>query len=140
MPTQAPSQPIPLGQFVQYNAAFDPPNAPAPSGPESTVGIVRQMYQASGGPFYQVVWNPGDAHPRVGWYHQQQLTSITQQQYSTALQQLQAGTYTPNPTTKSSQYMQPALPTSAVPPALQGLGNFAPGPASQTNPTLNQQS
>lgn len=129
-----------LGNYVQYNSTVDNPNAAQPSGAEQTVGIIRQMYQGSGGPYYQVVWNPGDLYPKVGWYHGNELTVITQQAYSTALQQLQAGTYQPPQQTQGSNYQQPNLPTAALPPMLQGTGNYAAGTASQTNPSLNQQS
>lgn len=139
MATQNPT--LPLGQYVQYNASMDDPNANPPSGPEQTIGKIRQIDQRIDGPYYQVVWNPGDLHPRVAWYHASQLNAINQQDAQQILQQLSTGTYQPPQQQQGSQYQQATLPVTALPPQLQGTGNYsATTPNTPDQATLTQQS
>lgn len=136
MATQNPA--LPVGAYVQYNPANDSPRSQAPSVIEQTIGIVRQSFTQQGEPYYMVVWNPGDKRPRVGTYHADQLNVLSKTQAQTVLQQLSAGTYQPTSSQQqSTSYTQPNLPTEALPPGLQGIGNFSPGPAN-TSPTLTE--
>jgi hypothetical protein len=130
--TQTPT--LAVGSYVQYNSAFDNPEGPVPSTTEQTIGLIRQTFSQGDGQYYQVVWNPGDARPKIGLYHQDQLTALNQQQANQILQQLAAGTYQPTQQTQGSQYTPASLPTSAIPPALQGLGTFAPTTETDNSP------
>lgn len=107
------------GTYVQLNPTSDSPRAQPPSAIEQTIGVVRQSFFQQGEPYYQVVWNPGDARPKIGMYHESELTVLTQQQSQDILNQLAAGTYTPNTAPQGSTYQPAALPTSAIPPQLQ---------------------
>lgn len=127
------------GTYVQYTAATDSPLSQAPSVDENTIGIVRQAFTQGDGPYYQVVWNPGDTTPKSGLYHQSQLTQLNQQQATQILNQLAAGTFTPQTQTPGSQYQQPAIPAQALPPSIQGIGGtITPTPGS--TPGLTQTS
>lgn len=133
MATQNPL--LPIGSYVQLNPSVDSPRAMAPSGEEQTIGIVRQAFTVGGQPYYQVVWNPGDKRPKVGMYHANELTCLSQSQAQDILNQLAAGTYKPSLPQQGSAYQQPNIPNQALPPALQG-GSFAPGPADENQPTI----
>lgn len=123
-----------VGSYVQYNAANDNPQSAPPSSDEGTVGIIRQAYFQQGEPYYQVVWNPGDARPKSAVYHEDQLCSITQQQAQAIMQQIASGVFTPSAQTPGSAYEQPTIPTSALPPGLQNTGQNIVGVTAPTNP------
>lgn len=123
-----------IGSYVQYNAANDNPQSAPPSSDEGTVGLIRQSFFQEGEPYYQVVWNPGDAFPKSAIYHEDQLCGITQQQASDIMQQIAAGTFTPSAQTPGSAYQQPTIPTSALPPGLQSTGYNVVGVSPPSNP------
>lgn len=127
------------GSFVQYNAAQDSPLSQGPSVAEQTIGIVRQSFTQGDGTYYQVVWNPGELTPRSGLYHENQLCQLTQQQANQMLNQLAAGTFTPESQKPGSQYQQPAVPTLALPPQVQGTGTYTPSDDANS-PSLTQTS
>lgn len=108
-----------VGSYVQYTSVNDAPDVNAPSGEEQGLGIVRQVLTDKGEPYYQVVWNPGSARPKVGMYHQNQLTVLNQQQATNIINQMNSGSYTPNTGQQGSNY-QSVLPQAALPPSLQG--------------------
>lgn len=139
MAASAQSQPMAVGQYVQYNPTVDSPRASAPSNIESTYGIVRQTINQKGELYYQVVWDPASMYPKVGFYHQDELTPITAQDAQNIVGQLQSGTYTPNLGTQGSNY-QDTIPQEALPPQVQGAGSFSPqNPGSTTQPSIVQQ-
>jgi hypothetical protein len=123
-----------VGTYVQYNAANDNPQSSPPSSQEGTVGIIRQAFFQQGEPYYQVVWNPGDAFPKSAIYHEDQLCSVTQQQAQSIMQQIAAGVYTPSAQTPGSGYQQPTIPNQALPPGLQSTGQNVVGVSPATNP------
>lgn len=113
MATQNPL--MPPGQWVQYNVTTQAPGAPLPSIAERTIGIVRSAYTAPGGPYYQVVWNPGDSKPKTGLYTANQLNALTQKQANSILAQLSAGTYqVPDNTSEQAQASTDFQPRSIV--------------------------
>lgn len=116
--------PLGPGIYVQYNPSKDSPRSQGPSGPEQTIGIVRQVFKQGGQDYYQVIWNPGDAYPKSAMYTASQLTPLTQQDASKILTQLQQGTYTPNLPKQSSEYVAPPIQTPALPPTLQPYGQY----------------
>lgn len=122
-----------VGSYVQYNAANDNPNSAPPSSQEGTVGLIRQAFFQQGEPYYQVVWNPGDARPKTAIYHEDQLCSITSKQAQDIMQQIAAGVYTPSAQTPGSGYQQPTIPTSALPPGLQNTGYNVVGVTAPTS-------
>jgi len=127
---------LPVGQWVQYNVGPQDPRAPLPSLAEQTIGIIRSSYTSQGKPYYNVVWNPGEAYPKSALYTEEQLCALDPQAANEIKNQLAAGTYTPSLSgSPGSQYVQPDIPTLALPPQLQG-GSFAPGAPDQDNPTL----
>ena len=129
----APTNPMQVGGYVQYNPTVDSPLSPGPTGAEKTIGIVRQLFSAQGEQYAQVVWNPGSAKPETGLYHAKQLCPISQKQAVDITNQMNAGTYEPSLGTPSSNYEQPSVPALALPPALQGA-NVTPtlsGPTDQ---------
>lgn len=113
------------GAYVQYNPSKDSPRAQGPSGPEQTIGIVRQVFTQQGGQYFQVIWNPGDAYPKQGMYTASQLKPLTQQESSQILTQLQQGRYQPNLPKQSSEYVSPPIPTPVAPPSLQPYGQYS---------------
>lgn len=114
--------PLSTGTFVQLNPSKDSPRAQAPSGPEQTIGVIRNVYNQEGQQYFQVVWNPGDQYPKLGNYTASQLTPLTQQEANQILTQLQQGTYKPKLPEQSSQYVAPPITTPALPPSLQPYG------------------
>lgn len=108
------------GSWVQYNPTTQSPLSPGPDAAEQTIGIVRQLFTAQGTQYAQVVWNPGSQTPETALYTCDQLTPISQQQAVDITNQMNAGTYTPDLGTPSSNYQQPTVPTQALPPGLQG--------------------
>jgi hypothetical protein len=129
-----PATPMTQGGYVQYNPTTQNPLSPAPTAAEETIGIVRQLFTAQGKRFAQVVWNPGSANPETGLYTEDQLCAISQKQAVDLTNQMNAGTYTPDLGTPSSNYEQPSVPSLALPPGLQGA-NLTPtltGPIDQS--------
>ena len=129
MTDTAPSTPMTVGGYVQYNATTQNPLAPAPSPDECTIGIVRQLFSAQGKQYAQVVWNPGGARPKTGLYTCDQLCPMSQQDATAAVNAMNEGTYEPPTGALGSNFQQPSVPTLALPPALQGQN---------VTPTLNQ--
>ena len=125
-----------LGSYVQYNVTTQSPLAQGPSPAEQTSGIVRQFFTAQGKQYAQVVWNPGSQFPDTGLYTADQLCAITQQQAADITCQMNAGTYTPDLGTPSSNYQQPTVPTLALPPGLQGA-NVTPTLTGPTNQPIS---
>jgi hypothetical protein len=115
-----PSNPMAVGGYVQYNPTTQNPLSPAPTAAEETLGIVRQLFTAQGKQFAQVVWNPGSTRPETGLYTCDQLTAIDQKTATDIINQMNAGTYTPNLGTPSSNFTQPSVPALALPPGQQG--------------------
>jgi hypothetical protein len=113
------------GTWVQYNAATQNPRAPKPSSQEQTIGLIRQAFTKSDGPYYQVVWNPGAMYPQTGLYHTDQLTQVDQQQAQQIQSELAQGTYTPPSEQVGTQYQQPPIPQQAIPPG-QPAGTYIP--------------
>jgi hypothetical protein len=93
-PTLAP------GAWVQINTTNDPARAEKPSAEEQGIGLVRQVFTAEGNKYFQVVWNPGDALPKVGNYLEKQLTVLDQQQAASLRNQMSSST----PTTSGPIY------------------------------------
>jgi len=120
-PTSQPNQPMPVGQRVKYNATTQDPRAAPPAPQEQGIGVVRQSFTRSDGPYYQVVWNPGDANPKSALYHGSQLTPLDQQQAQELISSLQQGQMADTGTPGSS-YQQPSIPTIAAPPSEQPPG------------------
>lgn len=116
------------GSYVQYNVTTQSPLAPGPSAAEQTLGIVRQFFTAQGKQYAQVVWNPGSMFPDTGLYTEDQLCAITPKQAADITNQMNAGTWQPSNPATGSNYVQPTVPTLALPPGLQGQ---------QVTPTLN---
>jgi len=109
------SQPtVQPGAWVQYNVTTQSPKAALPSPAERTIGLVRQAFNADGGPYYQVVWNPGDRRPKTGLYTTDQLTALSQQDANNILSELAAGTYQMPDTAQEQQQAgtnyQPVMP------------------------------
>jgi hypothetical protein len=67
---------------------------PLASIPEQTVGRVRQAFNGMNGPYYLIVWQPGNRTPKVGLYQGAQLCAITQQKVNEIQQQITQGQYT----------------------------------------------
>jgi hypothetical protein len=113
-----------VGSWVQYNVSTQSPLAGLPTSAEETIGIVRQLFTAQGTQYAQVVWNPGSSTPETGLYTADQLCAITSQQAADIQCQMNSGDFTP-PTRQEEaavagqDYQQPAVPTGALPPALQ---------------------
>ena len=122
MATQNPL--MPPGQWVQYNADTQNPRAPGPSPEERTVGQVRQSFTRSDGPYYQVVWNPGDMKPKSALYHGDQLKAITQQQAVDMVNQMNASGEFPPQEKPGSAFQQPNIPQQAAPPSDQPPGEY----------------
>lgn len=135
MATQNPL--MPPGQYVQYDATTQDPRAQKPAPEEQGLGIIRQSFTRSDGPYYQVIWNAGDLKPKSGLYHGTQLKALSQQQAQELLQNQQAGQGA-DVGIPGSNYQQPTLPTIAVPPELQGSGTFKAGPPDEQNPSLTE--
>lgn len=114
-----------VGGWVQYNPSFDSPRAKSASGPEQTIGLVRQAFMSEGQQWYQVVWNPGDMNPKQGLYKAEQLTPLDNQEAQKILNQLSVGTYQSNLPQQSSQYVNPAPPVPALPPSQQPIGMYS---------------
>lgn len=130
---------LPPGQYVQYNATVQDPRAQGPSPDEQGIGQVRQSFTRGDGPYYQVVWNPGNMRPKSALYHGDQLTPLTPQQAQQLVQSLQAG-QPANTGVPGSNFQQPDLSQQALPPQLQGNGSFSAGPPNPSNPTLTETS
>ena len=109
MTDTTPTNPMATGSYVQYNATTQSPLSPGPSAAEQTIGIVRQLFMSQGKQFAQVVWNPGDANPKTGIYHADQLTALDQQTAQQIRQQIAAGTYQPSTPQSSTDYKSPTL-------------------------------
>ena len=129
MTDTAPSTPMAVGTYVQYNPTTQDPLAPAPTAGENTIGIVRQLFSAQGQQFAQVVWNPGNIRPETGLYKCDQLTPMSQKEAVDAVNAMNEGTYEPPQGQLGSNYQQPSVPALALPAVLQGQ---------DVTPTLNQ--
>lgn len=113
------------GTYVQLNPSTESTRAGKPSAEEQTIGKITQSFTAQGGKYYQVVWNPGDMNPKVGTYHENELTELTQQQAQQIMQQMANGSYTPNLPQQGSNYQAPGLETPALPPDQQPIGQYS---------------
>jgi hypothetical protein len=122
MATQNPL--LPPGQWVQYNAATQDPRAAAPSGDEKTVGIIKQAFTRSDGPYYQVLWNPGGMTPKSALYHGDQLCAISQQQATEIVNNMNATGQFPSQDKPGSAFQEPNVPIQAVPPSQQQTGQY----------------
>lgn len=120
MTDTAPTSPMTVGGYVQYNATTQNPQSPPPAAAEETIGIVRQLFTAQGKQFAQVVWNPGSARPETGLYTVDQLCAISQKQAQDLVNQMNEGTYKPPSQQVGSNFQEPDIPTLALPPVLQG--------------------
>jgi hypothetical protein len=110
------------GQWVQYNVAAQSPRSALPTAAEKSIGLVRQSFSAFGGPFYQVVWNPGSAKPETGLYTDRELCALTQQEATARQQQLATGEDISSSDTPGSQYPQRNIPVQAAPAFYQQTG------------------
>jgi len=122
MATQNPL--LPPGQWVQYNVTTQNPRVPSPAPDEKTVGIIKQSFTRSDGPYYQVLWNPGGMKPKSALYHQDQLTAITQQQASDLVNEMNATGQFPQQGTPGENYRGPNIPIQAAPPTAQPTGEY----------------
>jgi hypothetical protein len=97
------------GGWVQLNPSTESPRAGKPSAEEMTIGMVKQQFTAQGKQYYQVIWNPGDANPKSGLYHEDELTPLDQQTANQIRQQMGQGDYQANLPEQGSNYQQPTL-------------------------------
>lgn len=115
-----------VGSWVQYNVSTQSPLSALPTAAEETIGIVRQIFTAQGRHYAQVVWNPGSATPETALYTADELCPITAQQAADITNQMNTGqfqipTKQELQTQAGTQYQQPAVPSKALPPALQSV-------------------
>jgi hypothetical protein len=105
MATQNPL--FPTGQWVQLASVQDAGmnRKTVPTWQEQTVGIVRGSFSGPDGPYYQVVWSPGNNHPQTGLYKAVQLCAIDPKTAAGIASQMASGNYTIN-TGKRSQPQQ----------------------------------
>ena len=124
MATQNPL--LPPGQYVTYNATTQDPRAKGPSPEERSVGRVRQSFTRGDGPYYQVVWNPGDSAPKSALYHADQLCAVTQQQATDIINQMNAtGQFPAQSTDIGADFQQPNVPSQAATPSEQQPGMYS---------------
>lgn len=126
-PTGAPiKQPLfPPGQYVRLNTTTQDPRAAKPSPEEQGLGQVRQSFTRTDGPYYQVVWNSGDALPKSALYHGDSLCPLTPQEANQIKNAIAAGTFTADTGTPGSAFQQPNVPVQAAPPEAQPTGEYS---------------